>query len=185
MTSKFTVLSEFREITSSLPGDTVIFLGTWNGYSETYAVADHIFTCDYEEIRDDFFGTRGKMDKRLFSRDLIKSDDSKILYIGTMFNKNIDNPDIDFPDNPNEPIKLINGPTGDPDLFWKSNGFKYHDQPGYWLLGEQDWTIIFWPGTDTLEVKKPQCTWTGICIGLEDFFDITKACKIDHIWRIG
>ena len=36
----------------------------------TYAVVDHVFKFGYEEVSNDFFGTPGRMDKRLFDKNV-------------------------------------------------------------------------------------------------------------------
>lgn len=189
-------MQHFKTINELIPflndhKESVIFLPTWNGYSNTYCVADHAIACDYEEIENDFYGTEGKMDKRLFSNDLL---DKKVVFIGSRFDWRIKNEDIDFlTDDPNQPIELINGEDGDHDLFWKSNGFERVTKISglvYWSLTLDDAWVAYYPNTKTLRVEKGKETdkeyvFSGKCVGLYDFFDIMKACKIEKQWRIG
>jgi hypothetical protein len=43
-----------------------VWCGAWNGHVDTYAVVDHVFKFKYGVVSNDFFGTPGRMDKRLF-----------------------------------------------------------------------------------------------------------------------
>lgn len=184
MFKEIETVKDLKVFLNNMDDNSPIFLGTWNGYSDTYTVADHVFKDKYESIENDFFGTRGKMDKRLFNADFEGKD---VVYIGSIFHRNIDNDKIDFKDNPNEPIELINGEDGDHDLFWKSNNFEKIDDE-YWKLSndEEHWFVLYYPSSKSLIVDcQEKYHFEGECIGLEDFFDIMKACRIKRTWRIG
>lgn len=168
-------------------GKDPIILGAWNGYTDTYTVADHVFTCPIDRLLDDLYGTRGKTDKRLLDSSITEA-----VYIGSKFHRNVSYPEIDMPDDPNTPIDLINGPSGDHDLFWKSNGFtRERNSTGLvWILEGDGYKIMYYPLSKFISVSShdqnmKRYKFEGSCIGLEDFFDITKACKIDKTWRIG
>lgn len=63
--------------------ESEIVTSTWNGKVMTYAVIDHVLLAKYWQIENDFFGTPGEMDERLFE---IESEN--IVYIGSDFNCN-------------------------------------------------------------------------------------------------
>lgn len=180
MSVKIENVGDLKKQLEDKDNSSPVFLGAWNGYSDTYTVADHVFTAKYEEIENDFFGTRGKMDKRLFNPNFTEKD---VIYIGSRFHRHVPNEEIDFPSDPNEPIELINGKDGDHDLFWKVNGFKF--ESNRWMYDGQDFIIKYYPHNKMLYVAHGKYKWDGECIGIEDYFDIMKACKIENTWRIG
>lgn len=52
----------------------------WNGHVDTYTAIDSVFECNYSEIENDFFGTPGAVDLRVFH-----STAEKVVFIGGAF----------------------------------------------------------------------------------------------------
>lgn len=65
---------------SEVDPDTEIVGGMWNGRVETYKVLDELHVISYDDIHNDFFGTPGAFDDKLFT---IKS--KKVAYLGSQF----------------------------------------------------------------------------------------------------
>jgi hypothetical protein len=156
-----------------------VWCGAWNGYVSTYAVVDHIFKFRYEEVSNDFFGTPGRMDKRLFDKNV-----KEVFYVGSDFGK-IPNPEIDFgDDNIDYPIRTINGEEGDPDLVWKLSGFGSEDGK-LWKKEGEGWEVIYDTTTQTLDANnfRDSLRFVGKVIGIETLRNVIELCKIKlNIW---
>ena len=75
--------SELIKKLQQLDPDAEIICGTHNGEVDTYAVVDYIFCDSYEEtIYNDLFGTPGRIDERLMTKDIMNKN---IIFIGSMF----------------------------------------------------------------------------------------------------
>ena len=110
---------ELQEQLSTLSSDAVVITGVWNKYTETYGLIDYANQYKYEEVENDFFGTPGRMDKRLFDPDI-----RNFICLGSLFGR-VKNDKIDFGDDDiNHPIKLINGKDGDHD--WDTGQWQEH-----------------------------------------------------------
>ena len=181
--TKIQTVKDLKEALNNVDDNLPIFMGVWNGCTDTYALADYIIDIPYANLENDFYGTRGKMDKRLFNKEYLNQN---VIYIGTYFHRNIKNKEIDCGSNPNIPIELINGEDGDHDLFWKANKFVYNNVNKCWEFILEDGCIIqYYVETKTLVADNFKYHWEGECIGIEDFFNVMKACKIEKYWRIG
>ena len=60
--------------------ETEVIGGAWNGRVDTYEVIDHTWYKELGCLKDDFYGTLGKMDNRLF-----RIESEKVFYIGSCF----------------------------------------------------------------------------------------------------
>lgn len=169
-----------KEILNHTADEALVLGGVWNGYTNTYTVIDHVCECKFEEIENDFFGTPGKMDKRLFRGENMGKD---VILLGSKFDHRISNPDIDFDDNPNVPIHLLNGENGNHDMFWEHNNFiKVHE---HWHLEKDEWEIDYYPNDYKCIARNGEKYYfEGECIGIYDFYHIVDLCKIEHTWRI-
>lgn len=63
--------------------DALVISGIWNGKADTYCAVDHVHQFTLEEILNDFFGTPGATDDRVFL-----SHADNVVYIGTTFTYN-------------------------------------------------------------------------------------------------
>lgn len=158
-----------------------IWCGAWNGHVSTYAVVDHVLKLRYGDVSNDFFGTPGRMDKRLFDRS--KKDDSEIFYIGSKFGIMPD-PEVDFgDDNIDYPIKTINGENGDPDLVWKSSGFMAKGK--LWKKEGDGWMVEYNTESQTLDANnfRDSKRFIGKVTGIETLRNIIEVLGINlQIW---
>lgn len=151
--------------------------GAWNGYVETYAVLDHTFRTRYDQVSNDFFGTPGRMDKRLFRPG--RKDEEMITYVGSSFGR-VPNPEVDFGnDDIDYPIKTINGEEGDPNLVWKLSGFN-EIEGTWWKTEPGKYEVSYNPATDILMAMNYSETmkFEGKVIGIETARNIISALKI-------
>jgi len=159
-----------------------VWCGAWNGYVDTYAVVDHVFKFKYGAVSNDFFGTPGRMDKRLFEPGT--KDEDEVFYIGSEFGK-VPNPEIDFgSDNIDYPIAEVNGKEGDPNLVWKLSGFGSVDEK-VWKKEGEGWEIIYDTESLTLDANnfRESRRFTGKVEGIETLRNIIEVLKIDlQIW---
>ena len=117
--------SELIELLKKSPADAEVWMPVWNKYVNTYVIVDDVYKTMYVQIQNDFYGTPGRMDKRLFNCCNEHKDESPILLLSSKFSE-IPNPDVDFGnDFIDYDIKTINGPDGDEDLLWHMNKFEY------------------------------------------------------------
>ena len=65
---------------STLPPDTEIIGGMWNGRTNTYTVLDELHVLLYDQLYADFYGTPGAFDGKLMT---IKS--KNVVYLGSLF----------------------------------------------------------------------------------------------------
>ena len=175
-------LGDFRRETEWFDDSTPIIVGAWNGEVDTYAVADHIVSAESEDIVNDFFGTLGKMDKRLFDKDLEGKD---VLYLGTRFSHKIHNEDIDLGEStPNTPIELLNGEGGNPYMFWERNNFnKFNETFELRVTGQ--YIVSYHIPSKTLDVRGTNNQhFSGHIEGIQDFFKAVEACGINKQWVI-
>lgn len=112
---------ELQDNLKKFPDDYQVWMPSYNGHVETYGVVDDVSEHRYESIQNDFFGTPGRMDKRLFDKQL---DGKNVLLISSDFGL-IPNKEIDFGDDDiNDDIRTINGSDGDKHLLWHLNDFE-------------------------------------------------------------
>lgn len=159
-----------------------VWCGAWNGHVDTYAVVDHVYKFRYDQISNDFFGTPGRMDKRLF--DPSHKDEDEVFYIGSEFGR-VPNPDVDFGDNDIDyQIRTINGEDGDPDLVWKLSGFGSKDGK-IWEKEGEGWEVKYDTTTQTLDANnyRESCRFVGKVVGIETLRSVIELCKIKlTIW---
>lgn len=159
-----------------------VWCGAWNGYVSTYAVVDHIFKFKYGEVSNDFFGTPGRMDKRLFTPGT--KDEDEIFYVGSEFGR-VPNPEVDFgDDNIDYEISKINGEDGDPCLVWKLSGFESTDCV-VWKKSGDGWEVIYNMDSQTLDANnyRESRRFVGKVVGIETLRNIIGVLKIDlTIW---
>ena len=180
---------ELQQQLSQFSPDAEIWMPVFNGYVETYGLVDHMIEAEYAQISNDFFGTPGRMDKRLFENHRgPEHDEDKVICLSSMFGR-FPNKKVDFgSDNINYPIKTINGEGGDPHLVWNINDFERHDTDGelYFIrmfrcpdkihVG----FVQYYPDRDELSINNEQygITFTGKFTGIEDIRNILEACKV-------
>ena len=159
-----------------------VWCGAWNGYVDTYAVVDHVFKFKYGAVSNDFFGTPGRMDKRLFTPGI--KDEDEIFYVGSEFG-GVPNPEVDFgDDNIDYEISKINGPEGDPCLVWKLSGFGSEDGK-LWKKEGEGWEVIYDTTTQTLDANnfRESRRFVGKVIGIETLRNVIEVVGIDlAIW---
>lgn len=152
---------------------------SWNGYVETYSVIDRVISAKYGEFRNDFFGTPGRMDKRVLQNH---NEEDDIVLIGSRFGR-IPSKEIDFgTDNIDYIIKTINGENGDPDLIWKLNKFQKEGSNIWTKKNQQEkWEISYNTDTEILKVMnyKDDQYYKGKVIGIETLRNIIEVCKIN------
>lgn len=160
-----------------------VWCGAWNGHVDTYAVVDHIYKFKYDQVSNDFFGTPGRMDKRLF--ELGTKDEDEVFYIGSKFGK-VPNPEVDFgSDNIDYLIQTINGEDGDPNLVWRLSGFESDDGEKTWKKEGDGWEIKYNTESLTLDANnfRESCRFVGKVEGIETLRNIIEVLKIDlTIW---
>ena len=180
---------ELQQQLSQFSPDAEVWMPVFNGYVETYSLVDNMFQVDYLQISNDFFGTPGRMDRRLFEnhkRD--EHDDDKIICLRSMFgrilNKKVDcgSDDIDYP------IKTLNGEGGDPHLVWHMNDFEESDNDGelYFVKTfqcpdkEHYGLVMYYPDRDELTIENEQygISFKGKLTGVESIRSMLEACKV-------
>ena len=170
---------ELQELLRKHNPEAEIIGGTWNGYAETYAIIDSIYPHTWGQIYDDFFGTPGRMDSRLFREDW--KDDSPILLIDSKFGR-FPNPEVDCGnDNIDYPITSLNE---DPHLLWKMSGFSWNQGKGVWEKGDDQIYVSWMPETEILEIdnRRDLRSFSGVVSGIETLREVLKICKIP--WTI-
>ena len=157
-----------------------VWCGAWNGYVSTYAVVDHVFKFGYEEVSNDFFGTPGRMDKRLFDKKV-----KEVFYVGSDFGR-VPNPDVDFgDDNIDYPINEINGKEGDPNLVWRLSGFIDEGEGKVWSKKGDGWEVVYYTESLTLDANnfRDSRRFIGKVEGIETLRNIITVLGIDFsIW---
>lgn len=160
-----------------------VWCGAWNGHASTYAVVDHVYKFKYDQVSNDFFGTPGRMDRRLFDRKRL--DDEEVYYIGSLFGRT-PNPEVDFgDDNIDYEISKINGEDGDPYLVWKLSGFESQDEGKTWTKQGDGWSVEYNTKSLILDVNnyRESRRFIGKVIGVETLRNIIEVCGIDlPIW---
>ena len=158
-----------------------VWCGAWNGYVDTYAVVDHVFKFKYGAVSNDFFGTPGRMDKRLFEPGT--KDEDEVFYVGSEFEK-VPNPEVDFgSDDIDYPIRTINGEDGDPNLVWKLSGFT--GEENIWSKEGDGWKVCYNTTTQLLDANnyRESRRFVGKVEGIETLRNIIEVLKIDlTIW---
>jgi hypothetical protein len=181
--------SELVKQLEPLAEDIQIWLPVFNGHVVTYGVLDSVYPVRYASISNDFFGTPGRMDKRLFDKThtgeetiaLLSSDFSEIP------NKNIDfgSDDIDYD------IKTINGDEGDEDFIWKLNDFTFDETRNTYhkeAIGDCSailWSVSYNKTNSILSVDNYQndMHFSGRVIGIETLRNIISTLKLNlTIW---
>ena len=159
--------------------ESEVWCGAWNGYADTYTVVDHTLRAPYDQISNDFFGTPGRLDKRVLRRleDSYSSD--QVIFLGSRFGR-CPNPNVDFGDDfIDYPIKTLND---DPDLLWKRNGF-IQTEEGVWERSDQNegWEMLYDTETEVLEVvnSQEQIKFIGKISGIESLRKCIETCKIN------
>ena len=156
-----------------------VWCGAYNGHVETYGVVDHVYSFRYDQVSNDFFGTPGRMDKRLFRPR--RKDDEEIFFIGTLFGR-VPMPDIDFGDDDIDyEISKINGEDGDPDLVWKMSGFSCLSGSKEWTKEGDGWKVVYNTADQTLDAHnyRDGLRFVGKVIGIETLCNALKVCKIN------
>lgn len=160
-----------------------VWCGAWNGHVDTYAVVDHVFKFGYGAVSNDFFGTPGRMDKRLFEPGT--KDEDEVFYIGSEFGK-VPNPEVDFgSDDIDYPIRTINGEYGDPNLMWKLSGFIDEGEGKVWSKEGDGWEVVYNTESLTLDANnfRESRRFIGKVEGIETLRNIIEVLKIDlQIW---
>ncbi len=182
-----------QNMLAMMPDDCEVWCSAHNGYVDTYAVVDRIIPMNYDAVSNDFFGTPGRMDKRLFEGRR-KSPDKKndiIIFIDSDFG-HIPNKEVDIgDDNINYPIKTINGEDGNPDYVWEANEFERCSEIGwvkYFTPGdkENDGSRVYYDTeSECLFIinKQDDIEFKGKVTGIEDLRNICDACKVPfRIW---
>lgn len=62
--------------------ESEVIMPMHNGEIGTYAVVDKVYSVSYDELSNDFFGTPGPMDSRLFTPEI---DKHPVVMISTIF----------------------------------------------------------------------------------------------------
>ena len=151
--------------------DAEVWCGAWNGYADTYATVDHVYKFGYDQVSNDFFGTPGRMDKRI-----LKGSNSDIFFIGSLFGR-VPNPEIDSGDDDIDyPIQTMND---DPDLIWKMGGFRGEGK--IWKKEGDGWEISYNTDNLTLDANnfRESCRFVGKVVGIETLRNIIRILKID------
>jgi hypothetical protein len=160
-----------------------VWCGAWNGYVDTYAVVDHVFKFKYGAVSNDFFGTPGRMDKRLFEPGT--KDEDEVFYVGSEFGR-VPNKKVDFgSDDIDYPIKTINGEEGDPNLVWKLSGFIDECGGKVWSKKGDGWEIVYNTISEVLDANnfRESRRFIGKVEGIETLKNIIEILKIDlTIW---
>ena len=179
--------------------NATVIIGAYNGHVNTYACVDHVWNESYDAVSNDFFGTPGRMDKRLFDNNI-----KDFAFIGSMFGEYPDER-VDFgDDDTNTCIELINGEDGNPNLIWEENGFTYDGGSDTWLYESTSDDIIHNTNNNalisfTIEYKCSKkilmiiCKdyneiikykYEGFCYGIEDLYKALEACRIKKTFII-
>lgn len=179
--------------------NATVIIGAYNGHVNTYACVDHVWNESYDAVSNDFFGTPGRMDKRLFDNDI-----KDFAFIGSMFGEYPDER-VDFgDDDTNTCIELINGEGGNPNLIWEENGFTYDEGSDTWLYESTNDDIIHNTNNNALtsftieytcskKILKIICKdyneiikykYEGFCYGIEDLYKALEACHIKKTFII-
>lgn len=167
---------ELQEILQQNNPEAEIVMPIWNNHVETYAIVDRIFQAGYEEVENDFYGTPGRMDKRLFSREI-----PEFLLMTSKFGR-VENPEVDFgKEDTNYNIRGINGPGGDPLLLWKMSGFTYIPSSDVWEWIGKTGRVEYNDSTQILRVTSEIGELSAKVIGVEDVISALKAMKIEGL----
>lgn len=168
---------------SKQPEDAHIWIPVWNGHVETYGVVDYVHAHEYSMWANDFFGTPGRMDKRLFSGI---PDDAPVICLSSRFGSipdstvDIGDDDIDYP------IKTINGKDGDPDLVWHLSAFEESEENGKRMFikrfstdGKESGFVAYYPDEDRLVIENDalDIRFSGKIAGIESLRNVIEACK--------
>ena len=164
------------------PDDIQIWMPVFNGHVTTYGFVDSVYDCRYESIQNDFFGTPGRMDRRLFDQEL---NGDKILLLSSDFSE-IPNKDVDFGnDDINHDIRTLNGPDGDKHLLWHLNNFEEetdYDNGEYVFIRrfENNGYVKYNTHSSVLTVYNPNIHFllTAKMTGIED---IRNACELGKV----
>ena len=179
--------------------NATVIIGAYNGHVNTYACVDHVWNESYDAVSNDFFGTPGRMDKRLFDNNI-----KDFAFIGSMFGEYPDERADFGDDDTNTCIELINGEEGNPNLIWEENGFTYDEGSDTWLYESTNDDIIHNTNNNALtsftieytcskKILKIICKdyneiikykYEGFCYGIEDLYKALEACHIKKIFII-
>lgn len=179
--------------------NATVIIGAYNGHVNTYACVDHVWNDQYDVVSNDFFGTPGRMDKRLFDKNI-----TDFTFIGSMFGEYPDER-VDFgDDDTNTCIELINGEDGNPNLIWEENGFVYDKNLNAWTYKSTNDDILHNTNNNALtsftieykcskKILKIICKdyneiikykYEGFCYGIEDLYKALEACRIKKTFII-
>lgn len=109
-----TVKQLIEQLSTKNP-DADIILSANNGLVNTYSLCDHLLDTDYEYLSNDFFGTPGKVDERVFFKE-----SGDIVYVGSYFPFKYYK---DFEDITLESLE---------DWWWKQYDFEYNNETFSW-----------------------------------------------------
>jgi hypothetical protein len=179
--------------------NATVIIGAYNGHVNTYACVDHVWSDQYDVVSNDFFDTPGRMDKRLFDKNI-----TDFTFIGSMFGEYPDER-VDFgDDDTNTCIELINGEDGNPNLIWEENGFVYDKNLNAWTYKSTNDDILHNTNNNALtsftieykcskKILKIICKdyneiikykYEGFCYGIEDLYKALEACRIKKTFII-
>lgn len=177
--------NELIEKLSELPDGTDVWMPVYNGHTTTYGVVDYVLSDTYSMFSNDFFGTPGRMDKRLFENH--KHNDSAIVAclsskFGEYKNEEVDCGDDDI----NYDIREINGPDGDEDLVWKLNEFKWNNDIECWTRqwfddkGQLIYEVTYHKPLCKIHIMNgvDEISANGKFVGIEDLRTLMDVCKI-------
>ena len=167
---------ELQEILLKHNPEAEIVMPAWNNHVETYTVVDGVFQAGYEEVENDFYGTPGRMDRRLFSQEI-----PEFLLMTSKFGR-VENPEVDFgKEDTNYNIRGLNGPGGDPYLLWKMSGFTFIPSSGVWEWIGKTGRVEYNDSTQILKVTSEVGELSAKVIGVEDVISALRAMKIEDL----
>ena len=175
---------QLQNILSQHPADVELWLPVYNGHVVTYGLIDRVHVVKYGAVYNDFYGTPGRMDKRVFDNH-IDFDEQILLFdsdFGRFRNDKVDIGDDDI----NYPIKTLNGVGGNPNLVWEVNDFKKVDDVCYERSFYDDSLVSYNTDTEilTIDNNRDNLHFCGKLIGIEDIRNAVNVCKVPFRLRI-
>lgn len=175
---------ELQNILSQHPDDAEVWLPVYNGHVVTYGLIDHIHDVNYGAIYNDFYGTPGRMDKRVFDNHI--DFDERILLLDSEFGQ-FHNEKVDIGDDDiNYHIKTLNGAGGNPNLVWEVNEFKKVDDVCFVRSFYDNSSVSYNTETEilTIDNNKENLHFHGKLTGIEDIRNAVNVCKVPFRLRI-
>lgn len=173
-------LIEKLESIDTVP-ESEIIIPVFNGHVTTYGLVDDMFSINYDALSNDFFGTPGRMDRRMLEIGKGIDPAPDVLLLSSRFGE-IPSKEIDFGnDEINYPIKTLNGPGGDEALVFHMNNFEEHGKVFIRHFGKDNFSFVLYRMfNDLLEIENfdDNLHFKGTVIGIEDLRNICKCCKV-------